>query len=140
MFDFLINNISHLNSSKFFAGVLILFMNIGSKYIKIELTPIQRKYLESTFARQVLIFAITFSSTRDIFKALVLTAVFNILASHLFHEESPYCIIPDKWKKLEKAVDTNKDGKISQKEIDAAIKTLESAQQQNMYNNYPLHW
>ena len=132
--------IGHLNSSKFFAGVVLLFVNIASKYIKIELTPTQRKYLEGTFARQVLLFAITFSSTRDIFKALALTAIFNVLSGHLLHEESPYCIIPEKWKQLEKVIDTNKDGKISQKEIDIAIKTLEKAQQQNLYGNYPLHW
>ena len=140
MFDLIFKYIGHLNSSKFFGGIVLLFVNIASKYIKIELTPTQRKYLEGTFARQVLLFAITFSSTRDIFKALALTAIFNVLSGHLLHEESPYCIIPEKWKQLEKVIDTNKDGKISQKEIDMAIKTLEKAQQQNMYNNYPLHW
>jgi len=140
MFDLIFKYIGHLNSSKFFGGVVLLFVNIASKYIKIELTPTQRKYLEGTLARQVLLFAITFSSTRDIFKALALTAIFNVLSGHLFHEESPYCIIPEKWKRLEKVIDTNKDGKISQKEIDSAIKTLEKAQQQNLYNNYPLHW
>lgn len=140
MFDLIFKYIGHLNSSKFFGGVVLLFVNIASKYIKIELTPTQRKYLEGTLARQVLLFAITFSSTRDIFKALALTAIFNVLSGHLFHEESPYCIIPEKWKQLEKVIDTNKDGKISQKEIDSAIKTLEKAQQQNLYNNYPLHW
>jgi hypothetical protein len=68
--------------------------------------------------------------TRDIYTALVLTAVFTILSDHLFNEESPYCIVPEKYKVLNKLVDTNNDGIISEQEITSAIAILEKAKKE----------
>ena len=65
--------------------------------------------------------------TRDIYTALVLTAVFTILSDHLFNEESPYCCVPDKYKILSKLADENSDGNVSEEEINNAIAILEKA-------------
>ncbi len=140
MFQEGINYIRHLNSNKFFIGMMMLILNIGSKYIKIELTASQSKYLKTSLGRQILIFAITFIGTRDIFKALVLTGIFNILSGHLFHEESPYCIIPQKWRHFEEVLDKNKDNRISKEEVNTAIKVLEKARKQNQKKNYMRYW
>ena len=56
---------------------------------------------------------------------LVLTAVFTILSEHLFNEESPYCLVPDKYKILHKLIDTNNDDKISENEFNNAVHILE---------------
>jgi hypothetical protein len=84
--------------------------------------------------------------TRDIYTALVLTAVFTILSDHLFNEESPYCCVPQKYRLLAKLVDDNNNGTISEQEINDAISLLEKAkrdkQQMNqrqmftLYGNY----
>jgi hypothetical protein len=65
--------------------------------------------------------------TRDIYTSLVLTAVFTILSDHLFNEESPYCCVPQKYRILAKIADENKDGHISEQEINNAIAILEKA-------------
>ena len=79
-----VGNIYSLNDSKFFSGLIMLLMNIGSKYITIELRKTQSQYLKGTIARQLLIFCISWMGTSDIFKALALTAFFKILTGHLF--------------------------------------------------------
>lgn len=119
--------IHSLNNSTFFAGLMMMFMNIGSKYITIELSKTQEQYLRNSIARQVLIFAIAWFGTRDIITSLILTTVFVVLADYLFNENSEYCILPEQWKTLYSFVDTNGDGTVSEQEINQAIHVLEKA-------------
>jgi len=83
-----------VNSSKLFAGLMMIFLNIGSRFITIDLSTTQKEFLTNSILRQVLIFAIAFIGTRDVITALVLTAVFTILVDGLFHESSPIGILP----------------------------------------------
>lgn len=136
MFSWIIQNIKSLNSSRFFAGIIMLLLNIGSKYIKITLTDTQKKILEHSYARQILVFAISWMGTRDIFKALVLTGIFHLLSAHLLHEESPYCVIPAQFRKFEKLIDTDNSGVISPEEVDRAIKILEKARKEGNKRNH----
>ena len=119
--------IYYLNDSKFFAGIVMLIMNIGSKYISLELSKTQEDYVKYTLGRQILVFAILWMGTRDIVIALLLTCVFIVFADYLLNDNSRYCIIPNKYKGLLDEIDTNKDGKISPKEIEAAYNVLKQA-------------
>ena len=89
-----------LNDNKFFAGIIMLIMNIGSKDISIELSKTQENYIKYSLGRQILIFAILWMGTRDIVTALILTIAFILFADYLFNEHSKYCIIPDQYKEL----------------------------------------
>ncbi len=125
------NNIS---TSKLFLGLMMIFMNLGSRYIEIKLTKGQEMILKN-IAREVLIFTIAFMGSRDIFIALILTAVFIILSNFVFNENSSYCILPEKYKKLTKVIDTNNDGKVSQDELDKAYDILRRANEEDQLNN-----
>ena len=127
IFKIFLEHIYSLNNSKFFAGFIMLIMNIGSKYVTIELSSSQESYLKYTLGRQLLIFAILWMGTRDIVIALVLTCIFIIFADYLFNENSKYCLLPEQYKEMEIELDKNKDGKISSKEIQDAIQTLKKA-------------
>ena len=94
--------LASLNNSKFFAGLVMIMMNIGSKYISIKLTKSQEQYLKNNVAKQMLIFAIAWMATKDILVALAITAIFHVLANHLLNENSQLCIIPQKWRNFEK--------------------------------------
>jgi hypothetical protein len=124
---FVNNHILYLNNSKFFAGVVMILLNVGSKFISIQFSKSSEEYLKMTVTKQILVFSMAWMGTRDIYTALVLTAVFTVLSDHLFNEESPYCCVPEKYRVLAKLVDTNKDGEISQEEINNAITILENA-------------
>jgi len=128
--------LGRLNNSKFFAGIVMIMLNIGSKYITVELSKSQEQYLKNNVGRQILIFAISWMGSRDIITALVLTAVFTVLTDHLFNEESDYCIIPKKYRKFEHLLDTDKDGVVSQEEIDNATKILEKARKKEQKREY----
>ena len=107
--DFIHNHIMFLNNSKFFAGVVMILLNIGSKFIAIQFSRSTEEYLKLNITKQILVFAMAWMGTRDIYTALILTAVFTVLSDHLFNEESPYCVVPKKFRLLAKVIDTNND-------------------------------
>lgn len=92
MVDFIASVLS-LNTSKYFAGIMILFLNLGSKYLALELTENQEQILSNKIIRRVMIFTVVFVSTRDIWVSLITTAIFIVLVSGLFNENSKYCIM-----------------------------------------------
>ena len=120
----------YLNQSKFFAGVIMIMLNIGSKFISIQFSKSAEQYFKLSVTKQILVFAMAWMGTRDIYTALVITAVFVVLSDHLFNEESRFCIVPHKYRLLDKVVDANGDGFISDEEIQKAEQILEKAKQE----------
>lgn len=121
------NNILSLNNSKFFAGTLIILLNIGSKFINVQFSKSLEEYMKYSISKQVLIFAMSWMASRDIYTSLILTAVFTILSEHIFNEESKFCAIPKKYRMLDKLIDTNADGVLTENEISNAVSILERA-------------
>lgn len=134
-FNVFIEHLYALNNSKFFAGIIMLIMNIGSKYITLELSKSQEDYVKYTLGRQILVFAILWMGTRDIVVALILTCVFIVFADYLLNDNSKYCVIPNKYKDIVSQLDADGDGKISQKEINDAIHILKKARKNKNTKN-----
>lgn len=126
------HHIMYLNNSKFFAGVIMILLNIGSKFITIQFSKSTEEYMKYTVSKQLLVFSMAWMGTRDIYTALGLTAVFTILSDYLFNEESPLCMVPHKYRVLHKLVDTNEDGVVSDTELSAAIAVLEKAKREKL--------
>ena len=72
------NNVQLVNSSKIFAGLMIIILNISSKFVNIKLSKSIESYLKNTFSKQILVFAIAWMGTRDIYIALIITIIFII--------------------------------------------------------------
>ena len=119
--------LNKINKSKFFAGFVMILLNIGSRFVKIEVTKAQEKYLKKSLGRHLMIFAVTWLGTRDILIALTITAVFNVLIDYLLNEKSRFCIIPHKHREFEDALDLNGDGEVSENEINEALQILNKA-------------
>ena len=117
------STIQSLNQSKYFYGVLMILLNIGAKYIEIDIPKHHKKFLSSKLLRRILIFTVAFIATRDFIVSLVITAAFIILVLNLFNNESQYCILPKSFKDL----DLNNDGEISPDEIKKAYDVLKKA-------------
>jgi len=115
--------INKINSSKYFYGILMILLNVGAKYIEIDIPRNQKQFLSSKLIRRILIFTVAFIATRDVVVSLVITAAFIILVLNLFNNESEFCILPKSFKDL----DTNNDGKISPEEIKKAYETLKKS-------------
>lgn len=127
---FIHDHIGYLNSSKFFAGIVMILLNVGSKVVSIQFSKSTEEYFKSSLTRQILIFAMAWMGTRDIYVALALTAIFVVLSDHLFNEESNFCVVPHNYRVLHKLVDTNGDGLVSDTELNTAIMTLEKAKRE----------
>ena len=56
--NYLHNNIQSVNNSKVFAGIVIITLNISSKFVTIKLPKTMESYLKNTFSKQILVFAI----------------------------------------------------------------------------------
>ena len=131
-----LNYLKALNNSKFFAGVVMIMLNIGSKYVTIELSKSQEEYLKNKIGRQILIFAISWMGSRDILIALALTAIFTVLTDHLFNEQSTLCIIPKKYRNYEHLLDLDKDNEVTDAEINKARIILEKAKKREVRREY----
>ncbi len=83
-----------LNNSKYFVAIMMLLLNLGSRYISMELSQFHEDFLSNVFVRRILVFTVVFVATRDIKVSLISTAVFIVLVSGLFHEDSKYCVLP----------------------------------------------
>lgn len=134
--------IQPINSSKLFAGLLMIIMNIGSKYVEVKLTKTQEQALRNALCRELIIFCVSFLGTRDIVLSILMTAAFVILSNYIFNEQSQFCIMPERLKKLSNMVDLNNDGVVSASEEKKALETLEKAknmrkkQQQGEFLSY----
>lgn len=128
--DYIHDHILFLNSSRFFAGVVMILLNIGSKFISVQFSKSTEEYLKFSITKQILVFAMAWMATRDIYTSLVLTAVFVVLSEYLFNEESTFCIVPHQYRVLNNIIDTNNDGVVSQDELNQAIQILEKAKKE----------
>ena len=128
--SFIHNHILFLNNSKFFAGIIMILLNIGSKFITIQFSKSAEEYMKWSISKQLLVFAMAWMGTRDIYAALGLTAVFTILSEYLFNEESSLCIVPQKYRVLEKLIDIDDDNVVSELELSAAVAVLEKAKRE----------
>ena len=131
MLDILRNFAHQLNTSKLFAGLVMIMLNIGSKYIVIKLSKSQEAYLRNTVARQLLIFSIIWMGTRDVIISIAMTAAFVVLTDHLFNEQSAYCVIPGYLRKYEELLDEDKDGHITPEEVENAMRVLEKVKKRD---------
>ena len=123
-------SISSLNSNMFFAGIMMLTLNIGSRYVQLNLSPSAESYLKYAITKEFLVFTIAWMGTRNIYVALTLTAAFVILADYGLNDKSNFCILPEKFKKLQDSIDSNNDKIISELEIKDAMNILEKAKKQ----------
>ncbi len=69
-----------LNNNKFFLGVMLLLLNVGSRHLVDEFSTNPEEYSRNLVLRRLAIFAVCFVGTRDLIISLLLTAGFVILA------------------------------------------------------------
>ena len=133
--NYIHEHIMFLNSSKFFAGVIMILLNMGGKLISIQFSKSTEEYMKYSLSKQILVFSMAWMATRDIYTALILTAVFTVLSEYLFNEESKLCIVPHNYRILHKLVDINSDGKVSDAEIAKANAILEKYKKEQEVQN-----
>ena len=130
IFEHFHSHVTNINESKIFAGVMIVILNIASKFVNFKFGPTAEKYLKYTFSRQILVFAMTWMGTRDIYIATILTLVFILFFDMLFNEESRFCILPENLKEYYKNLD-DEQKTIGEKDYVEAMVTIEKYRNQD---------
>lgn len=101
--SYLHNSTKALNQSKIFAGLMIIIINIASKFVTFKVSKTVESYLKFTFSRNVLVFAGTWMGTRDIYVALFITLLFIFVVDFLFNEASMFCCLPKSYTNIQVA-------------------------------------
>ena len=134
------NNVLAMNQSKFFAGLMIITLNIASRFVNIKLSKTVESYLKHTFSRDALIFAIIWMGTRDIYIALCMTLLFIILVDFVFNEDSMFCCLPEQFTEYHVGLLEEKKNFLSPEEIKKVedvlqkAKTINKSLDQGIYN------
>jgi hypothetical protein len=126
--SYLHNNVNAINNSKLFAGLMIIILNISSKFVTIKLSKSMESYLKHTFSRNLLIYAIAWMGTRDIYIAFIITTVFVICMDYLFNEESAFCCLSSQFKDYHISLMENQT--VTPDEVNKAKKVIEMFENQ----------
>lgn len=127
LFSYLHSHVTEINNSKLFAGLMIIVLNIASKFVTFKLSKSIESYLKFTFSKQVLVFAMAWMGTRDIYIALFITLGFTICIEYLFNEESSYCCLSEEFTDYHVSL---LDERVSDEDIRRAKEVLEKAEKQ----------
>jgi len=125
---YLYDNVKSVNDTKIFAGLVILTLNLSSKLITIPMSKTVESYIKNSFSQYILVFAMSWMGTRDIFIACIVTGIYALLMEVLFNENSSFCCLSEGFvsEQLEKA--RNKDEMLSKEELDKAMDVIKKAE------------
>ena len=88
-----LDSILHLfNSNPYFIGLTMLTLNLGGRFIGLEVSKQQEQFLQHPWVRRVLIFIVLFVGTRNVWVAFWATLVVILLLGYLFNENSAMCL------------------------------------------------
>ena len=135
MLNIINNSINSLNSSTFFAGIMMICLNIGSRYIQLNLDESTESYIKYALTKEIMVFTISWMATRNIYMSLGLTAVFIVLADFIMNEKSRYCLLPKKFIQSRRMNELVDNKILSEKEINDALEVLEKAKVQKFKQN-----
>lgn len=87
-----LNNIAnhYTHNNPIIAGIAMIILNIGTKYVPLDISQKQDDILKTSLFRRLAVFTIFWIGTKDMYSSLVLTGLYIIFIVHLFNENSKY--------------------------------------------------
>ncbi len=80
------------NTNPYFIGLMMLLLNLGGRFLALEVTKGQEQFLSQPFVRRGLIFVVLFIATRNIVIAFWLWLAIILSLGYLFNENSAFCV------------------------------------------------
>ena len=68
-----------LNTNGIFIGLMMLMMNMTSRFLPLNLSPMQEKIINHPIIQKLVIFIVAFIATRNIFTAFLVGIIFIII-------------------------------------------------------------
>jgi hypothetical protein len=75
----------------------IILMQIGAKYLDIQLTEFQRSFLKNHFVQAIILCGIVYIPVRDIFKTIIIVCLIYLIVYVLLNEKHKYNIYSKRW-------------------------------------------
>ena len=119
-------HIMTVNNSKLFAGIMMIFINVGSKFIPVQFSKSAEEYLRHHVSKPMVVFAMAWLGTRDIYTALLLMVLVVLLSDVLFNEDCAYCIVPPAYR-FTRTSDGFSIPSVTEQELIQSIAVLEKA-------------
>jgi hypothetical protein len=83
------------NTNPYFIGLMMLILNLGGRFISLEVTKKQEQFLQLPWVRRALIFTVLFVATRNLWVAFWATVIVVLFLGYLFNENSSMCLFGD---------------------------------------------
>ena len=83
-----------VNTNPYIIGCFMLVLNLGGRFLSLELTKKQEEFLAAPWIRPALFFTVIFIATRNIAAAFWVSLLFFSIIWVIANEHSPYCLIP----------------------------------------------
>jgi hypothetical protein len=77
-----------LNTNPYFIGLMMLMLNLGGRFLGMEVTRGQEQFFQQTWIRRFFIFTVLFIATRNVLVALFMSVIMLLLIGYLFNENS----------------------------------------------------
>ena len=77
--------------------IFLILVQIGGRYLKIELTPAQQKIINNVVIQSIILFAIILMATKNIANSLIIVCFTYLCINILFNENHKYNILSKKW-------------------------------------------
>jgi hypothetical protein len=81
-----------INSNPYFIGTMMLFLNLGGRFIALEMSKGQEQFFQNIWVRRFLLFTVVFVGTRNVIVAFWMSLIIILLLGYLFNENSDLCI------------------------------------------------
>lgn len=94
-----INPLEHafmaINTNPYFIGLMMLLLNLGGRFLGMEISKEQEKVFQNPWVRRGLVFTVLFVATRNVFVAFIMTIFVLLFMSFLLNENSELCLWKD---------------------------------------------
>jgi hypothetical protein len=117
------------NTNPYFIGLIMLILNLGGRFISLEVTKKQEQFLQLPWVRRILIFTVLFVATRNIWVAFWATVTVVLFLGYLFNENSALCIFGQGGKDGSKCAEAPKPGEEMTPEEKEILQRLSSKAQ-----------
>ncbi len=74
-----------------------IMMQVGAKYLDLQLTDFQKKLIKNNFVQAIILFGIIYIPVRDVFKTAVIVCLIYLTIYVLFNENHKLNVYSKKW-------------------------------------------
>ena len=85
--------LTKIATSPYALAVAIFLINLGGRFLPMEITKEQEKFLNQPWFRRIIIFVIFFLATRNFITASWMSLLVILCVGYLFNENSSLCIL-----------------------------------------------